>query len=155
MASIEQAKKQAQEQATMEALKATDQQWQVILPRWRKVQELRQQARISAGINDAVWITEIRTRGSNTQETHRFEDWSWKKPWEGKSELTKQEKTCQELLDVLENKNITEDELRLKIDALRQAKQEAAKQLAQARQELCEVLTFRQQAILVMMGILD
>jgi hypothetical protein len=70
-------------------------------------------------------------------------------------ELTEGEKTCEELLTLLEDKNSKQQDIDQKIDALRRARDNAAKELAKARQELREVLTARQQARLVLTGLLD
>lgn len=70
-------------------------------------------------------------------------------------ELTEGEKTCEELLKLLEDKNSKQQDIDQKIEALRRARENAAKELAKARQELREVLTARQQARLVLTGLLD
>ena len=70
-------------------------------------------------------------------------------------ELTEGEKTCEELLALLEDENSKQEDIEQKIDALRRARENAAKELAEARQELREVLTVRQQARLVLTGLLD
>ena len=68
---------------------------------------------------------------------------------------TKGEKICQELYALLENMNSHPEAIRQKTLELRQARASARKQLAQAQKELREVLTLRQQARLVLMGLLD
>jgi outer membrane murein-binding lipoprotein Lpp len=70
-------------------------------------------------------------------------------------ELTEGEKTCEELLALLGDENSKQEDIEQKIDALRRARENAAKELAKARQELREVLTVRQQARLVLAGLLD
>ncbi len=70
-------------------------------------------------------------------------------------ELTEGEKTCDELLTLLEDKNSKQQDIDQKIEALRRAREDTAKELAKARQELREVLTARQQARLVLTGLLD
>lgn len=180
---IEQAKEQAREQALCEALEATKRQWRVILPPLRKVRELREQAKISVGINNAAWVTTTettRTRrqggaggyggtsvpgrpgaagmtsgGPATQTTRHYENWRWKKAWEGKTKLTKQEKACEELIGLLESDSSTDEQKRQKMNALRQAREEARGELAKAQQELRQVLTLRQEAMMVMMGWLN
>lgn len=82
---------------------------------------------------------------------------SWSGPlWRlADRELTEGEKACEELLALLEDKNSRQEDVEPKAEALRRAKQNAARELAKARQELREVLTFRQQARLVLAGLLD
>jgi hypothetical protein len=70
-------------------------------------------------------------------------------------ELTEGEKTCEELQALLEDKNSKQQDIDQKIETLRRARENAAKDLAKARQELREVLTSRQQARLVLTGLLD
>ncbi|MHC4679947.1 MAG: hypothetical protein ACYTEK_14750 [Planctomycetota bacterium] len=70
-------------------------------------------------------------------------------------ELTEGEKSCERLLVLLEDKDSRDEQIEQGIVALRQAREDAAKELAKARQELREVLTFRQQATLLMIGLLD
>lgn len=70
-------------------------------------------------------------------------------------ELTEGEKTCEELLALLEDKDSKQEDIEQKIEALRRARENAAKELAKARQGLREVLTARQQARLVLTGLLD
>lgn len=83
--------------------------------------------------------------------------WQWLRPSErkGSGELTEGEKICEELLELLEDKDANEQDIRQKMEALRKFRQEAKKELAIARQELREVVTFRQEATLVMMRLLD
>jgi hypothetical protein len=156
---IEQQKKEAREQAMKEALQATRQQWQKILPRLRAVRELGKQAGIAPQIKEAAWITEKKTikyfDGPRTTEERIYEDWRWNKSWDGKTELTKQEKACEDLIALLDSDNATDEQKQQKMKALREAKEEARKELAKAKQQLREVLTFRQQAIMFMMGWLD
>ena len=156
---IEQQKKEARGQAMKEALQATRQQWQKILPRLRDVRELGKQAGMAPQIKDAAWITKKKTikyfDGPRTTEERIYEDWSWKKSWDGKTELTKQEKACEDLIALLDSDNAADEQKQQKMKALREAKEEARKELAKAKQQLREVLTFRQQAIMFMMGWLD
>jgi len=70
-------------------------------------------------------------------------------------ELTEGEKSCERLNDLLDDKNSKEEQIEQEIAALRQARENAAKELEKARQELREVLTPRQQARLVLSGLLD
>jgi len=70
-------------------------------------------------------------------------------------ELTEGEKSCERLEDLLDDKNSKDGQIEQEVAALRQAREEAAEELAKARRELCEVLTPRQQAKLVLAGLLD
>lgn len=158
-ANIEQARKEAKEQAVKEALQATNQQWEKILPRLRKVRELRKQAGMAPEIKDAAWITKKKTikyqYGPVTTQERIYEDWSWKKSWEGKTELTQQEKACEDLITLLDSDNATDVQKKEMMNALRRARKEAEKELANAQEQLSEALTPRQKAIMFMMGWLD
>lgn len=158
-AMIEQAKKEAEEQAIKEALRATRQQWNKILPGLRKVSELRKQARLAPEIKEAAWITTKKTikykDGPVTTQERIYEDWSWKKSWDQKTKLTPQEKACEDLIALLDSENATDVQKKEKMDALRRARKEAGKELAKAQEQLSEALTPRQKAVMFMMGWLD
>lgn len=60
-----------------------------------------------------------------------------------------------ELQTTLDNKDAKPEEIKAKLDALRAAKAQAKQDLAGAQQELKGLLTQRQEAVLVEMGMLD
>jgi len=64
-------------------------------------------------------------------------------------------KATQELRAVLDNKAATADEIKAKLTALREAREKAKQELAKAKDDLRAALTQRQEAQLVLMGILD
>jgi len=64
-------------------------------------------------------------------------------------------KAAQALQDVLDNEQATADQIKAKLTALREAREKAKQELAQAREALRELVTPRQEAQLVLMGILD
>jgi len=70
-------------------------------------------------------------------------------------ELTKGEKSCERLKELLEDKNSEDEQIEQEIVVLCQARENAAKELSKARRELRELLTPRQQARLVLSGLLD
>jgi len=140
-----------------EALRATEQQWKGIKPRLDKVKYLSKQAKVS--MTPGYYSRSRSSGGSNNQQSvpKVEEGWKWSKAWEKKapSELTKGERICEELMELLEDKSSKQEEIEMKVEALREARKEASKQLAQAQQELRKVLTFRQEATLVLMRYLD
>lgn len=83
--------------------------------------------------------------------------WKWLKPSasKGPGQLTKGEKTCEELLQLLEDKNASQEAIKKKVQAVRNVREEARKKLVQAQQELRKAVTDRQEATLVLMGYLD
>jgi len=62
---------------------------------------------------------------------------------------------AKDLQTVLDNKDAKPEEIKAKLTALREARTKAAEDLKKARAELTELLTQRQEAVLVEMGILE
>ena len=69
--------------------------------------------------------------------------------------LTEGEKACEELSELLQDKNSDPEKIRQKMVALRKAREKARNQLAKVRQELREILNSRQEAKLVLLEVLD
>jgi len=69
--------------------------------------------------------------------------------------LTEGEKACEELSELLQDKNSDLEKISQKMVALRQAREKARNQLAKVRQELREILNSRQEANLVLLEVLD
>ncbi len=70
-------------------------------------------------------------------------------------ELTEGEKVCDELFELLKDKNSEKEEIIQKMEALRRAREAAKRQLAEAEQELRGLLDYRQEANLVLTRLLD
>jgi len=168
--------KKRQEEAIKQALGATEEQWKVIKPRLEKVQNLARQSDLSISLlisGSSSGSGESSTRNQrgtgaysgsgserntpsrpNNKETYSSRYiWKWYKAWDSKARdnLTKGERICEELLKLTEEKNSRPEEIEQKMETLRTIRQEAKKQLVMARQELLEVLTYRQEAALIMM----
>ena len=128
-----------------------------------KVDDLQEEANTAVGIKDAREVTSTETlragkAGSSTPvitTTRSYEDWRYTKSWEQETELTRGQKACDELVVLLEADDATDEQKAEKMNALRQARQQAAKELAAAQQDLRKVLSLRQQARLVMTGLLN
>ena len=159
---------QAREQSYREALQAGDVQWRIIMPKLMKVRDLQKEIGVAVGIKNAHWATTTETLPPNratpnagasntptTTTTRRYEDWSWTKSWEKETQLTRAQKTCDELLALFDSGDATDEQKADKMNALRQARQDAAEELVVAQQELRKVLNLRQEATLVMMGLLN
>ncbi len=69
--------------------------------------------------------------------------------------MTEGEKACEELSELLQDKNSEPEKIKQKMVALRQAREKAREQLAKVRQELREILNSRQEAKLVLLEVLD
>lgn len=71
-------------------------------------------------------------------------------------ELTEGERIVEELIDLLEDENSKDEEIRKKRDALQQFRENARRELVKARRELAAVLTSpRQEAVFLIMGSID
>lgn len=70
-------------------------------------------------------------------------------------ELSPVQQTRRDLGETLRDENATEADIQEKLEALRSAREQHEQQLEQARQELREVLTPRQEAQLVIAGVLE
>jgi hypothetical protein len=71
------------------------------------------------------------------------------------AEQTPVQKASADLQTALDNKDATPDDIKTKLDALRDAKTKAKTDLEAAQKDLEGVLTQRQEAVLVMMGLLN
>ena len=60
-----------------------------------------------------------------------------------------------DLQDLLDNKDSTSEQIKVKLTALREARTKAHEELVAAQAELKELLTARQEAVLVVRGMLD
>ncbi len=129
-------------------LGATEERWKLIkakLEKVEKVRQLREQARST-----------VRMSLTSSSGIRSVPTWQWQRPWKDKalSELTEAQRFTKQLIVLVERKNTTPQAFRRKMDALRKARSEQAqfkKQLADARRELCDILTTRQEAALVLM----
>jgi len=68
---------------------------------------------------------------------------------------TEVDKASGELRELLRNESAAAEQIKAKLVALRAAKQRAAQELATARQSLRQLMTLRQEAQLVLNGLLD
>ena len=131
------------------ALGASKEQWKLIQPKLQKVRRLRDQA--SSGIG--AWV--VGSGGSGAGPTKPV--FKWKRPWKGRplTELTEAQKLARQLRSFLERENTTPQAFRRKMADLRKARAketELERPLAEARRELREILSTRQEAVLVLLG---
>lgn len=129
-----------------DALRVPEEQWKLIRPKLEKVINLWDQAnsRIGASV-------------SSNSQTAIVPKLQWKRPWKYKPlfELTEAQRLARQIRILLEKKVTSPQVFRRKVAALRKARSEQAeigKQLVEARRELREILTTRQEAILVLLG---
>lgn len=168
-------RKRAEEQeaqAMKQALGVDEQQWKVIEPKLKKVRDCRDQAFVGIGLPFQSSFTssvgpapgqgggqgfsgfsggfQFQSGGGGGGAVHssspgeRFD----RPPTEG-------EKICEELQLLLQDPEAGPEQIMQKMDALRKARENARKQWAQAQQELRKVLSLRQEATLLMMGLFN
>ena len=147
--------RQMMEQRMQEMLGATDQEWKVLGPRVMKVQDLSRQA---AGGGRGMMMFGRGGRGAQGAfQGNRPGVPQGNRPG-GRGmnrELTEVEKIQRELQTTLDNTAATPDQIRQLLTQLRAAREKAKQELAKAQQDLRQVLTLRQEATLVLMGMLD
>lgn len=129
-----------------EQLKVTDEEWAVIQPLVQKVQEKQRETRGGFGGRGGG-----RGGGGQGGEGGRGGQGGpgGQRGGGGGSPES------QALRTTLENENASADEIKTKLTALRDARKKAATELETAREDLRKVLTQRQEAALVLMGILE
>jgi hypothetical protein len=138
------------EQRMQEALGATEQEWKVLGPRVMKVQELSRQ--ISGGGRGMMMFGRGMRGGPGGPGAS---DQPGGRGMGMNRELTDVEKIQDELQTLLENTVATPEQIKEQLTKLRAAREKAKQELAKAQQDLRQVLTLRQEAILVLMGLLD
>jgi hypothetical protein len=149
--------RQMMDQRMKEQLGCTDQEWQVLGPRVTKVMNLTRQTGMGAGMG-RMFMGGRRGQagpggqqgqgGPGGQQGRRPRD-----PF-GQQE-TAVGKASDALQTTLENASSSPDEIKTNLTALRTAKEKSRQELATAQKELRDVLTLRQEAQLVLMGMLN
>jgi hypothetical protein len=127
----------------MERLGCTAEEWAVIGPRYEKVTTLSRE--ISGGGMRGMFGGGRGGRGGEA-------------PGAGGApagEPSAVQKATQELQAAVENEASTPEQIKLKIKALREAREKAKQELAKAEVQLREVLSLRQEAILILQGTLQ
>lgn len=132
------------------ALGESEERWKLIQPKLEKVQDLRDQATstVGAGVSDGSSDSRTGPSGPALQ---------WKRPWKYTPlfEMTEAQKLARQIRTLLEKKDTPPQAFRRNMADLRKARRKEAeieRQLAEARRELREILTTRQEAILVLLG---
>jgi peptidoglycan hydrolase CwlO-like protein len=118
-----------------EQLGATDDEWQVLQPKIEKVMTSQRDVRAGMGFR----------RAGGGGGGGPF----------GATDDSPVAKATQDLRDTLDNKDSTPETITQKLSALRDARTKAQANLTSAQKDLKDVLTQRQEAALVMMGMLE
>jgi len=127
--------RQRMEDMMKQQLGVNDDEWKVIQPKLQKVMEVQRDAR--GGGFGGMFRSRDRGGDSSSQS------------------LSPVQQAQHDLRTALENKDTPADQIQAKLTALREAKEKAKADLATAQKDLKDVLTQRQEAVLVMMGMLD
>ena len=124
-----------------EFMGATDQEWLVLGPRIEKVQTLSRQTRGMGGMR-------VRRQPRGAEGVAPA-------PATPAAQLSPVAKATQDLRTVLEDKDAKPAAIKAKLTALREAREKAKQELAKAQKALLEVVTQRQEAQLVLSGLVD
>jgi hypothetical protein len=146
--------RQMMDQRMKEMFGATDQEWKILGPRVMKVQELSRQ--VGGGGRGGMMFGGMGRRGGQQGGPGgpgggRFGG----RPGAPGTEQTEVEKAMEQLRTLLENTSASPEQIKTQLTTLRSAREKAKQQLAVAQQELRQIITLRQEAQCVMMGMLD
>jgi len=124
-----------------ESLGVTDEEWKVLQPRIEKVQQLQRQSRGGRGMVGA----RAGRRGRPGADA----------PQPAETEKSEVQKKTEALTSLLDDKASGAPAIKAALEALRKAKEQAQQELVAAQKELRGVVTVRQEARLVLTGILN
>jgi len=144
-----------------ERLGASEEEWKILQPRMEKVQTLQRQAR--SGMRGMMGFGSFGGRSRGSRGSRGPRDSSARPapttptatpatPTRERSEI---EKKTAALSEVLKKEAPTTSEITTALTELRAARAKSQKELTQARKELQEIVTPKQEAILVLMGTLE
>ncbi|MFH0965936.1 MAG: hypothetical protein V2A58_18205 [Planctomycetota bacterium] len=124
-----------------QALEVTDEEWTALQPAVEKVITLaRETSPFGGGMRPMM---RRRPEGGGPEA---------RQPEQPQSDVAR---AAEALQTMLESQDAKPEDIKAKLTALREAREKARQELAMARQALRELLTQRQEARLVLMGILD
>jgi hypothetical protein len=144
---------QMMEQRMQEQLGATAEEWKVLGPRVMKVMNLNRQ--VNGGMGGMFRMGMGGRRGGPQGDQAGPGGPSGRRGPFAQGEPTEIDKASEALQTTLESTAATPDEIKAKLTALRATKEKAKAELATAQQDLRQVLTLRQEAQLVLMGMLN
>jgi len=134
--------REAFQQAQLKRLKdlmgSTDEEWKVLEPRLQKVQDLLR----DSGSRSALGSGRGRRGGFGGAVSPD-------------TPMTPVQEAAKELQDSLGSKDASADEVKAKLTALREARNKLQSDLQRAQDQVRELLTARQEAVLVMAGMLN
>jgi len=147
--------RQMMDQRMKEMFGATDQEWKILGPRVTKVQELSRE--VGGGGRGGMMFGGMGRRGGPQGDTQGGQQGGRPGGRQGMPgrEQTEVEKASEQLRTLLENTSASPEQIKNQLTVLRATKEKAKQQLAVAQKELRQIITLRQEAQCVMMGILD
>ena len=119
-------------------LDVTEEEWTVIEPKLTKVMKLARETNLRG----------MRGRGGRRGRQGRG-------PEESESEQSEIQKAAIALQEAVIKSDTSSDDIKVKLEAFRKAKKQAKQELAKAQDELKESLSVRQEAKLVLRGLLE
>jgi len=134
-------------------LGASDAEWTVIEPRLTKVMTLSRQA--GGGGRGMMGMFGSQRRGPQGAPGDRGPGGRPGPQGAGGRELSAVEKMAEQLRTTLENSASGAEQIKAQLLALRAAREKARQDLIKAQKELQQILTLRQEAQLVLMGMLN
>ena len=129
---------QAQLKRLKDLMGSTDEEWKVLEPRLQKVQDLLR----DSGSRSALGSARGRRGGFGGAVSPD-------------TPMTPVQEAAKELQDSLASKDASPDEVKAKLTALRDARNKLQADLQRAQDQVRELLTARQEAVLVMAGMLN
>ena len=154
--------------AMQQALGANDKQWKIIEPKLKKVKHYREQAFIGTkppfqsnfssfntgqGFGGFSGGGGFQFQAGGSSQGAMVPNSPGRQDFDGP--ISDGEILCEEIQRLLNDPQTTPEQVSRKLDALRIAREKARRQWIATQQQLREVLDFRQQARLVLMGLLD
>lgn len=127
-----------------EQLGATEEEWKVLEPRIEKVRETQRETRGGFRMMRGSFGRGRRGRGDDDARGGRPE-----------REQSQVEQKTEALRSLLDDENSSASSIKAALEALRQARAKSHQELAAAREELRQVCSMKQEAQLVLMGLLD
>ncbi len=160
---------QMMQERMRDQLGATEEEWKVLGPRVMKVMQLNRQSRGGMGMMGMGGRRGMggpggpggpgEQQGDNNNRRGNNRGNQGDRPQRPRGgmlgEPSPVDTAAEALQTTLENASATPEEIKSKLTALRTAKEKAKQELAVAQKDLREVLTLRQEAQLVVMGLLD
>ncbi len=139
-----------------ESLNATDEEWKIIQPRIEKVWELQQETRMG-GFGRRLFGPPPGRGGRDRGDSDRGprDRGDRDRGPRGRGFGPEPSPEAEALQKALDSDNTSVDDIKAKLAAFREARDQKEKKLEEAQKELKEVLTIRQEALLVLMGTLE